>query len=72
MSKLEISIVYYRYDIMSTVAFYKLSDRKDVIYMASILDILVYFGYPDPIKAYQSLTLDKLMYLIHRYYELNK
>ena len=69
MSKLEI---YYRYDIMSTVAFYKLSDRKDVIYMASILDILVYFGYPDPIKAYQSLTLDKLMYLIHRYYELNK
>ena len=40
--------------------------------MVSILDILVYFGYADPIKAYQSLSMDKLITLIHKYYELNK
>lgn len=37
----------------------------------NILDILSFFGYADPKKAYQSITIDYLMYLIHKYYELN-
>ena len=39
--------------------------------MVSVLDILKYFGYSDPIKAYQTLNLDTIESLIHRYYELN-
>lgn len=39
--------------------------------MVAVLEILSYFGYSDPVKAYQTLPLDKLMYLIHKYYELN-
>lgn len=39
--------------------------------MENVLDILKYFGYPDPVKAYQSLPMDKLMDLIHKYYILN-
>jgi len=40
--------------------------------MVSILDILKYFGYSDPVKAYQVLTMDTIQDLIHKYYELNK
>ena len=40
--------------------------------MITVLDILSYFGYSDPVKAYQTISLDKLINLIHRYYELNK
>ena len=39
--------------------------------MITVLDILSYFRYSDPVKAYQTLPLDKLMYLIRKYYELN-
>ena len=39
--------------------------------MERVLNILKYFGYSDPIRAYQTLTQDTLMNLIHQYYELN-
>jgi hypothetical protein len=39
--------------------------------MENILNILKYFGYSDPIKAYKSISMDKLMDLIHKYYILN-
>ena len=38
--------------------------------MENILNILKYFGYSDPVKAYQSLTIDRLMDLIRQYYIL--
>ena len=40
--------------------------------MKTVLEILSYFGYTDPVKAYQTLTMDKLIELIQLYYELNK
>jgi hypothetical protein len=39
--------------------------------MVSVLDILKYFGYSNPVKAYQTLNMDTITDLIHRYYELN-
>jgi hypothetical protein len=40
--------------------------------MKTVLEILSYFGYHNPVKAYQSMPMDKLIELIRLYYELNK
>lgn len=39
--------------------------------MVSVLDILKYFGYNDPVAVYQTLPMNVIQNLIHRYYELN-
>jgi len=36
--------------------------------MVTILDILKWAGYSDPVKAYQVLTMDTIPALIHKYY----
>jgi len=39
--------------------------------MVSVLEILKYFGYHDPVAAYQTLPMNVIQNLIRRYYELN-
>ena len=40
--------------------------------MTKILDILRYFGYSDPKKAYQSLSMNAILSYIQRYYSEKK
>lgn len=40
--------------------------------MTKILEILAYFGFRDPKKAYQDMSMDMIYYYIRRYYSENK